>query len=255
MDHPRGRLILAAALVIAALSVTLAPAAEAPAPGDLVSTWVFWPKAGENAALEAGIKAHAAWRKSAGEGLHWDVYQPVVGKDLSTYVIRAEGLHWSDFDREDAWEQSSGALAKYMEQMGVHVDRVEHYIGQLDMANSMWQENPNYRYYAVSAMVARPGMHGDIVAGLAKVHKTLSDKKWSHSYGIEWQIGGGEAMFLVEPFVNYAGMAEPDPSFMKVMSEALGAADAAATMKQLSGSFSSSDYTIYVHRPDLSTPK
>jgi hypothetical protein len=255
MRHSRGRITIAACMLGLALAVVPAMAADAPAPGPMVSTWVLWPKAGEGAAVEAGIKAHGAWRKSAGEGWHWEVYQPVVGKDLEPYVIRAEGLRWADLDKEEAWEQSSGALAKYMEQLGAHVARAEHYIGMNDFEHSKWTDNGAYKYFGVTAMVPRPGMHGDIMAGLDKVHKVLTDKKWSQSYGIEWQIGGDEAMYLVTPYVDYASMADPDPSFMKVMSDALGMTEAAATMKQLGGSFASTDYTIYLHRPDLSTPK
>jgi len=248
-------IVVTSFLTCAALAPLAALAAEAPAPGPLVSTWVIWPKAGEQAAFEAGLKAHAAWRKSAGEGWHWNIYTPVVGKDLDCYVIRAEGLHWADLDKETAWEESSGSFAKYMEQAGVHAAHAEHYLSMHDMENSMWTDNPAYKYFGVTVLVPREGMHEDIAAGVAKIHKALAAKKWSHSYGLEWRIGGSEALFFVEPFVNYAGMADPDPSLMKVLGDALGKDAAAATMKQLQASFASNDYTIYVLRPDLSTPK
>jgi hypothetical protein len=63
-------------------------------------------------------------------------------------------------------------------------------------------------------------------------------------------------MIFVMPFRSYAEMAEPEPSMMQVLAEALGSKEAAAAaMKQFGGSFARESYTVYRLRADLSTPK
>lgn len=250
---------LAAMTSLAATGVPPATAAEteAAAPGTMTNSWYFWPVPGSEADFEAGVKAHAAWRKAANEGWTWRVYQPVVGKDMDHYVIRAIQLHWADLDANAAWEQASGALAKYMEQMGGSVARVEHFLGEWDTKHSKWEQRDDYLYFGVSKMKVRPGAYGDLLQELAKVHKAATERNWPKSYGIEWRIGGSSAMLLIFPATSFADMAEPDPPFIKYLADSLpgGMEAAAATMKALGGSFESDNYTIYRYRPDLSTPE
>jgi hypothetical protein len=62
-------------------------------------------------------------------------------------------------------------------------------------------------------------------------------------------------MTLVIPHSSYASMAEPSPNFMEMMAKHMGGQDKAVTnMTAIQSAIEGGDTTIYVHRPDLSTP-
>lgn len=248
---------LALLIALGALAaVAPAIAEETEKPGELASVWVFWPQPGHQAELEAGIKAHGAWRRESGEGWVWNVYQPVVGDDLAHYVIRSAGHHWADLDAQEAWERESGAVARYMEQMGVHVARAEHYLMQMDAEHSKWDFEGIPRFVGVGTHHLQPGAYARMLEALGKVHQAAVEGSWPQSWGIAWIIGGGGGMTVATPFANWADMAEPDPPFMKLLTDALGSPEAAReTMEQLQGAFADESYTIYAFRPDLSTPR
>ena len=248
-----------ATLALAALALAFAsPAAaeEMEKPGELASVWVFWPQPGHQAEMEAGIKAHGAWRKEAGEGWVWNVWQPVVGEDMAHFVIRSAGHHWADLDAQEAWEQQSGAFAKYAEQMGAHVARVEHYLTKMDAEHSKWDFEGLPRYVGVSTNHLAPGAYGRVLEGLGKIHKAAVDGQWTHSWGVSWTVGGAGGMTVAFPYPSWADMAEPDPPFMKLLADSLGSPEAAREMmEQFQSAFVDQSYTIYAFRPDLSTPR
>jgi hypothetical protein len=252
---------LVAAIAVAALLLPIAAAHAAEpakeAPGDVVSVWAFWVQPGHEADFEAGLKAHAAWRKANGEGWDWHIYQPVVGNDLTYYVVRSGGHHWADLDAQEAWEKSHDALAKYQEQMGKFVARVTHSISHTDFDHSYWTDNPDYRLFEVTGLTLQSGAYGDVVELLGQFHKAAVDGKYSRSYAIEWPTGGSADMIIATPFVDWAGMKEPEVSFMKVLGDSLGSPDAAkAAMKQINSDFlPGAKTTIYQRRTDLEAGK
>ncbi|MGA9340718.1 MAG: hypothetical protein WBV61_00100 [Rhodanobacteraceae bacterium] len=226
------------------------------APGTVATTWVMWPKEGQTQQFEAALKAHAAWRKTAGEGFTWSIYQPVVGSDLTLYVVRSGQHHWKDMDEEAAWEASSGADKKFDTDVGPYVARVEHYFSETDTKLSHWVESPDYKYFGVTEYATKPGTYGERLDAMNKIQKAIVDEKWPYPYEISNSIGGKGGMLIVDPMKSYADMADPNPSLMQVLAKSLGSdAAAAATMKQFGSTIDHSDYTVYMYRPDLSTPK
>jgi len=224
------------------------------AAGNIADRWVLWPKAGHTREFEAAVKEHAAWRKKAGEPFSWLTYQPIVGTDLTYYVIRSDNHAWKDFDTEDDWSRKAKSDEAYEQQVGVHVDRVEHFFEETDKDHSHWTESKDYKYVGVTSMRLRPGMRADMSAALDKVQKAVNDEKWPYPYRLGWLIGGEDRLRLVVPMKSYAEMADPDPSIRKVLAKSLGSEDAAgATLKQFSSSFEGVDYTVFAYRPDLST--
>jgi hypothetical protein len=251
------RIVAVSVLAAAALGgAGTAGAEEAMAPGPIASTWILWPKAGEAAALEAGIKAHAAWRKGAGEEWKWEIFEPVVGEDLTHYVVRSEGHQWADLDANETWGEAKGVFAKYMEQVGAHVGHIEHYLGEFDAAHSNWKDDDAYRYFGVTSITVRPGTHGQMLQALDRIHGALVAQNWPRSWAIEMTVGGDGGMVIVQPYTGYAGMAEPEPGFFAVLAQGLGSPEAAGeALGQLGQTFESESYTIYRYRADLSTPK
>jgi hypothetical protein len=249
-----------AGLLVAALALSVLPALSASAadeaPGKLTDTWIFWVKPGQGPAFQTAVKGHLAWRKSSGEPFQWNAYQPVVGEDLTHFVFRSGPHHWKDFDDNLAWEMKASADQKFEEQVAPYVSRYEHVIDELDTEHSSWTDSPDYRYFGVSFLQLKPGTHGQREAALSTLHAAAQAQKWPLSYAISSVIGGGGGMTIVSPYKSYADMAEPDPSFFAVVAKALGSAGAAgAAFDSFGRTIQSESYTIYVARPDLSTPK
>ncbi|RAP57939.1 hypothetical protein [Oleiagrimonas sp. MCCC 1A03011] len=223
---------------------------------NITSEWILWVKRGDEQAFEAAIKKYAAWRKDQGENTRWDIYQPVVGSDLDHYVIRSENHTWADFDANSKWAMEHKAGPQYMEDVAPYVKHEEHYFSAYDTKHSHWMSDEGYRYFAVYSYHFKPGSRDTVKNVLSKIHKAVTDEKWPHSYGIEYTIGGKEGMSVVMPMKNYADMEEPDPNLMKVVAKSLGSETAAkALWHDFAMAIHKRSMAIYMHRPDLSTPK
>ncbi len=258
--HPALGTALAALLVLFASAALAQDDTKATpsmdASGTVATLWVMWPKSGQEQQFEAAIKEHAAWRKTAGEGFTWQIYQPVVGSDLNHYVVRSGEHTWKDMDTQAAWSMQAKADAAFNGSVGPYLDRAEHYFSETDTKHSHWIESPDYKYYGVSSYSMKPGTYADRMDAMSKIQKAVDDEKWPYAYEISHSIGGKGTMDIVTPMKSYAEMAEPDPSLMSILAKSLGSeAAAAATMKQFGGTIESTEYTVYAHRPDLSTPK
>ena len=226
------------------------------ASGNIADRWVLWPKAGQTREFEAAVKEHAAWRKKSGEPFEWTTYQPIVGTDLTYYVIRSDNHQWKDFDAEAAWSMKAKTDDAYEQQVGVHVARIEHFFEETDAAHSNYAPNKDDKYFGVTSRHLKSGSRGEMMGALGKIHKALSDEKWPYRYRLAWLVGGSDDLRIVVPMKSYAEMADPDPSLAKVLAKALGSDDAAgAALKQFGSSFEGEDYTVFAIRPDLSTQK
>jgi hypothetical protein len=247
-------MLMLAFLLLPGIGVAADKAASKAAAGNIADRWVMWPKPGEAKAFEAGVKEHAAWRKKAGEPFTWITYQPIVGTDLTYYVIRSDEHQWKDFDAEDAWSAKAKVEEAYEQQVGSHVAHVEHFFEETDASHSNYAPGKEYKYFGVTSRHLKPGSRSDMMGAIEKIHKALQDAKWPYHYRLAWLIGGENTFRVVIPMKNYADMADPDPSLRSVLAKALGSDDAAgATLKQFGTSFENDDYTVYVVRPDLST--
>lgn len=258
VHHLRSALaaMLGLVMMFVALSST---AADKPAPkaeaDTIATTWIMWVKQGQSQQFENALKAHAAWRKQAGEKFTWQIYQPVVGSDLDHYVVRSENHHWKDLDTNAAWEQQQNAGEQFEKQVGPYVQRMEHYLSQEDSKHSHWIASKDYRYFGVTHYQFKPGTRAVVNATMDKIQKAVTDAKWPYSYSIDDRIGGRGGVDIVEPMKSYADMADPDPSMMKILASSLGSEEAAkALMQEFGSSIKDHDYTIYAYRPDLSTP-
>lgn len=255
LDPVRACVLLLAMMLIGASALAAEPATTKDAPGNIATTWVFWVKDGQARQFEAAIKAHAAWRKSAGESLVWSIYQPVVGSDLDHYVVRSGQHHWKDFDANQAWSNEHHATDKFNQDVGPYVKRMEHYFDQDDMEHSHWIDSPDYKYFGVSHYQFKPGTRAAVNDVMDKVQKAVVKENWPYSYSISEAIGGTGGMDIVSPMKSYAEMADPDPSLMKLLTKSLGSKEAAAAaMNRFSTSIEHDTYTVYAYRPDLSTP-
>ena len=186
----------------------------------------------------------------------WLTYQPIVGTDITYYVIRSDNHQWKEFDAEDAWSNKAKTEDAYEQQLAPHVARVEHFFEETDTAHSHWVESKDYKYVGVTTRRLKSGARDDMMGALDKIQKAIMDEKWPYPYRLAWLIGGEDRLRLVVPMKSYADMADPDPSLRKVLAKSLGSEDTAnATMTQFGRSFEDGDYTVFAYRPDLSTQK
>lgn len=252
-------LALVAALVAVCLC-TPALAASQAAKGkndhDIATEWLIWSKRDQSKAFQAALKQHVAWRKSAGDPFEWQVYQPVLGDDLGYYLIRSGNHAWADMDRERDWAEKQDAGSHYQQDVGSHAAREMHFFGRTLTQYSHWTDSDDYRYYGVTNYHFKPGTGEAVKDVLEIVHKAVTEQKWPYSYSVSAGIGGSGGLAIIEPMKSYADMADPSPNLMEVMTKALGSKKAArALFNKFSTAVKTRTYTIYVYRPDLSTPK
>lgn len=254
--HPKWALaaMLAFGSLLSAGPACAATPASAASTGHIASVFIIWPKDGQAGPFETALKTHAAWRKQNGEGFVWSIYQPVVGKELGFYVIRSEEHTWQQIDADETWEREHGA-PEFDRNAGRYVKRVEHYFGKADMDHSHWIQSKDYKYFGVYEFQVKPDKRDEVEDAIAKVHTAVEAAKWPYPYEIDTSIGGRGSLMIVEPMKTYADMAEPDPSLISVLARSLGSEqNAKDTMKRFDSGIEKSMYTIYLYRPDLSTP-
>ncbi|PKM01342.1 MAG: hypothetical protein CVV17_07560 [Gammaproteobacteria bacterium HGW-Gammaproteobacteria-7] len=245
-------LVLAFALAfpIAAVSAQDEPS------GEIASTWIIWAKPGAAADFEKALKSHAAWRKQAGDPMNWRIYAPVAGDDLNHYVIRSDGHHWKDFDAENAWAMKAGAGDAFNQQVGVYVAEVKHYFDRHDAEHSHWTDNSDYRYFSVNTIRFLPGQEPQFYAALKTVAAAAKAGDWGRSWSIMSLTGGSNDINVVWPYTSYADMAQIEPGFVKVLGDHMGSPEAARELLDgIGATIAESSSTIYVYRPDLSTPQ
>ncbi|HQX25373.1 MAG TPA: hypothetical protein PLE37_10385 [Pseudomonadota bacterium] len=239
-----------------ALPMALAVAAEEPKPGPVANEWFMWVTPGHEAQFEAAAKAHAAWRKQAGDPHTWNAYQATVGGDLTYYVYRAENLQWADVDAGNAWDQKAGATAHWNQNVNPHVARYEHYFGVMEPSMSYWLEAEDYAMYSVTTLPVNSGKWRSLREGMQAYVKAATDAKWDRSWSIERVIGGDGGVIVVRPLRNFAEMADPPVMFRDMLIKQMGSEAAAqATMDKVVGGLGAGNTTIYTWRKDLSTPK
>lgn len=250
---------LAAALVavgLASPSFATDKMGDKKAEHNVADTWVFWPKQGQFQAFEAGMKKHVAWRKRAGDPFQWKVYEPVVGSNLDRYAVQSSNHAWGDLDSENAWGDKSGAGKQFSQDVGQHVDKMQHIFIVTNEKLSHWIDDEGYRYFGVTSYRFKGGHSAGIKDVLKQIHAAATSQKWPYSYLVRYTVGGSGGMSIVEPMENWAGMAEPSPSLMELMTRALGSKEAAQKLiDKFSSAIKERDYTVWHYRPDLSTPQ
>lgn len=232
-----------------------APAQEAPGP--LSEAWIVTPNKGQSGEFVASLKEHIALRSEHGDARAWEVYTPLLGDELSRFVIRSCCFNWADLDAYTSWDESKTEVADHFnEKVAPLVDKAEHYFEEIDWANSHWNDG-SYRYFAVTEFMPRAGHINEFKSARVKLSQIAIEQGWAND-ARSWlwmsRIGGKPSVSMVVPHENYASMGGDGESFFEFLATKLGSSEAAMElMQEFSSSAWSSEYEVWEHHPDLST--
>lgn len=242
--------LCAAALLIACSS----GAQDARAP--LSDVWLVQPASGSNAAFEEAVRRHVAFRQDSGEERAWEVYAVALGSNPTIYQFRSGGMNWEDFDAGMAEDAEKGFGGNWMANVDQYVDHYHHYIEVADFENSDWPADLDQKpYYGVTTWA----VNGNAGPGPAEAREEFSrialEGDWSESGG-NWlwltRVGGSNTLMIVAGFNSFADMAPPEDDFFDFLTAQVGAEEAGRLFSAFGEGYTSSSYTVWAHRPDLS---
>ncbi len=228
-------------------------------PGNLAELWLVTVQSGHQAEFESGLKEHMQLRVQHKDPQNWQVFVPVTGDRLTTYVIRSCCFSWTEKDAFVVWDQNNPAvMEQWFTKQDPHTAGYAHYFNEIDGDNSHWADNPTAPpMVGVSDYMVRPDQSMDFEKARKQLSQVALNQGWAEQ-GYHWawlsRIGGKPMTSLVVPYENYAAMQMPAQTFSDFLVEKMGQEEAMALMSQFSGSTHSSHYTVYQHRPDLSMP-
>lgn len=226
-------------------------------PRNLADAWIMVPNEGQADKFEAAFKKHIKFRLEKKDPRQWETYTPIVGDDLSYYVVRHCCSSWADIDSYRDWAVKAKVSEHWNKHVAPYVKRIEHYFDELDFANSHWpNSNSDFKYYAVTTYHVKMGTSGNIAQGKKALSDAAKAMKWPYSWSWAESIGGTNQLMLVIPYKSYADMAPPKVSFYQsVVNHLNDKAKADEMFKQWSSNFKSTNYSIYTMRTDLSMEK
>lgn len=217
----------------------------------MAEMWVIEVKDGAMMNFENALKMHLKARKDAGDSRAWQVYTPHTGSHMNRYYIRYCCFTWADRDAYAKWGNDNKMAEHWTNNVAQYVSHMEHDYYWTDFENSTWPEGYMPAYVGVRTWKMKPGSNVD------KSIKELSDlakaMKWDRQWAWVYSMTGKDRVEIVFPYDDFAGMEDPDPSFMEAAAKHLGSeAKVKEMFDNLSENFESSKYTLYQHRTDLS---
>jgi len=224
----------------------------------LTDVWMVVPKAGMAQEFEAAVATHMAFRAEHNDSRQWLTFTPVIGHKLSLYQFRGCCFNWADQDAYNTEDEEKGFGNHWGENVDQYVDHYHHFFNRTDWENSYWpDEGTDGPYYGVTTWLWKEDAPRASHDARKQISKLAKDGGWGEK-GSPWlwldQIGGKDILALASPFSSYADMAPPEQNFYEFATEELGSEKKADAMfKDFSSGFASSDYTVWVHREELSS--
>ena len=210
-------------------------------------------KTGQDAEFEAAIKAHAEWRKQAGDPWDWFVHQVVNGENLGEYVIRSGGHTWADFDSYE--EFGAKASVEFFKTVGPHMEKSRNIITRVDTTNINWYPTPSeVNLISVITYHLKPGQAQVFTTAVNKFHTAIVENNYKAYHAFEWLVNGwtGPRVSLVLPYKNWAEMQGPPESFNDFMARVLGPEEVKQIGQDFAGTYNSIESFVLRIRRDLS---
>ena len=232
---------------------TLVPSASEQPPELLADVWVFTAKTGQLGALQKALVAHRDHRRQLGDPRKWRLYQPIVGNQLDSFLVRYCCFEWAELDSYQQWMMEKQPMQHWVQQVEPHVQHSVRYLSELDVRHSNWPADLPYRYVGVTRYMVKPGHWRAMSADVKTLTEIARTHSWPYHYGWMYGIGGEPRVYLASPYNSYAEMARPEQSFAELLIKHFGDEQKATQfMQNWAEHFHSIHYDIYVFLPDMS---
>ncbi|MDH3531780.1 MAG: hypothetical protein OEO82_02565 [Gammaproteobacteria bacterium] len=223
----------------------------------LTEVWLVVPKPGMEAQFEQAVAAHMVFRDDAGDSRRWQAFTPVIGHNLNVYHFRACCFNWADQDAYIVEDREKSFSENWNANVHQYVDHYHHYLDHNDWENSHWPEDgADGPYYAATSWTWKQGAGPGPGQARQELSQMAINDGWAAA-GHNWlwleRIGGEPTIAVVSPYASFADMAPPEQNFFEFIAAQMDSEEAAgALFAQFGGGFADSDYTVWLHRPDLS---
>lgn len=185
------------------------------------------PKEGHRETLVKAITEYHHWIANF-EGHHvYQWYEIQTGPDSGKYIARSAGHNWADFDAEPDW--MAEADEAFATNVAPHVQDADVWFTQDMPEFSHWPESfEGYTHFFVEDWYVRNGQYGNFRRGLQRISEALKAGGFGAYWGFYSVESGGKGgqIQLVTANKGWADMAESEPTFFAILSEALGGPEA-----------------------------
>jgi hypothetical protein len=213
------------------------------------------PVAGKGAELEQAIARYHHWMADQDGHFEYNWYAVETGPDTGKYIARSGNHNWADLDVKHDWDDE--ADAKFAEMVAPLIEHIERVVTREMRDVSHWPESfSGYTHFMVEDWYIRNGSHGAFIAGLNRIHQALTEGGHPGYWGFMSVVSGGHGhqVTLVVPNKGWADMAEKNPTFVEIMTEALGGDEQyAAFMSDWSATFTVGDNHMVRYLPAASS--
>lgn len=223
----------------------------------LSDVWLIVPKQGMARQFEEAVKSHMAFRRDAGDSRTWTAYQSTIGTNPMLYQWRSDGIDWADQDAYVEADAENGYGAHWSANVDQYVDHYHHYMEVADLESSNWPADlGQHPYYGVTTWTMKPNAGPDVTAARKELSRIAKEEGWAER-GNHWiwlsRVGGRPTLMVATEFDDYADMAPPEQPFFAFVFEQIGEEEGKALIDRFVAGFAESNYTVWAHRPDLSS--
>ncbi len=181
------------------------------------------PTAGHQQDLIEAITEYHHWVAGKEGHFEYSWYEILTGPDTGKYIARSGEHNWSDFDAEYDWQEEAGQM--FQANVAPHIDNIQTSMNKYMDEFSHWPEDfEGYTHFSVENWYVKGGQYGNFRRGLKKITDALKAASYGSYFSfVSVESGGrGNQINLVSPKKGWSGMQGPDPSFLDIMTEALG---------------------------------
>lgn len=222
----------------------------------LTDIWVVKVNVNDKQAFESALKKHMQYRVDSGDPKQWRVYTQVIGEQMNQYVLRSCCTNWDKIAEYNAWAAKSKTGQHWAKTVSKYTAGASHYYSEVDNDNSSWDNTKNFKYFSVDSMYPKAGEGLALRDSIKKISDAAKKMQWPESWTWQTRIGGAAQINLVVGHESYADMMPAEKSFFVQLSEQMqDKAKAQNLLETYAKHFARTEYAVYVHRVDLSSPK